>query len=205
VDLSEYEASEKVPANERVKIHMAYFTKENFVGRFIRGYKAKKCLLTKPAAVDLLKAQEKLLKQGFSLIMFDCYRPQKAVNEFVAWCYDESDTRTKKDYYPDIENKRDLLNGYIASRSGHSRGSTLDLGLVHAETGKLVDMGSRFDFFGEISHTRSPLITAKQKANRERLLNAFEGTGFKNYSMEWWHFSLRDEPFKDTYFDFDVE
>ncbi len=206
VDVSQIEKSKGIAYKNRIRMQLAYYSSENFVGRPIDGYKANKCLLSLRAAQSLLKAQKSLLKKGYSLIAFDCYRPQKAVNEFVQWCQDISDTRTKQKYYPDIAAKQDLLKlEYIASKSGHSRGSTIDLGLVYLRDESLVDMGTTFDFFGEQSHTLYAGISPQQKENRSILLKAMESAQFMNYEKEWWHFTLRKEPYPKNYFDYDIE
>jgi D-alanyl-D-alanine dipeptidase len=206
VDVSELEKSRKIPFRKRIRSQLAYFTEANFVGKRIDGYLANKCLLSRKAATALLTAQAFLLKKGYSLILFDCYRPQKAVDHFVRWCGDSSDLRTKPLYYPAIATKQDLLKlEYIASKSGHSRGSTVDLGLVRLKDEELVDMGTAFDFFGEESHTLSPKVSVEQRKNRGILLRAMEKARFMNYEKEWWHYTLRKEPYPKSYFDYDIE
>lgn len=206
VDVSQIEKSKKIRYKNRIRMQLAYFSSNNFVGRPIDGYKANKCLLSMRAAQALLKAQKSLLKKGYSLIAFDCYRPQKAVNEFVKWCQDSSDISTKQKYYPNIPSKQDLLKlEYIASKSGHSRGSTVDLGLVYLRDESLVDMGTPFDFFGEESHTLFAGISPQQKENRSILLKAMESAQFMNFEKEWWHFTLRKEPYPKNYFDYDIK
>ena len=182
-----------------------YFGENNFVGERITGYKAPFAIMTLEAAEALRKVQADLMEQGYNLKIFDAYRPQKAVQHFKAWSKDAKDTKMKEQYYPDVDKRRLFQLGYIASRSGHSRGSTVDLTLVYLETGEEVDMGSPFDFFGEISHHDTKLITEEQKANRQILKEAMQKHGFRPYSREWWHYTLENEPFPSQYFDFDVE
>ena len=181
------------------KFEMRYFSHENFLGRPIKGYAAPICYLSNEAASALKKVEETLNKAHLRLLIFDCYRPQRAVEDFVLWAQDINDTKMKATYYPNVEKKDLFKEGYIAARSGHSRGSTIDLTIVG------LDMGTLFDFFDPSSHTLSPSITAKQQKNRLYLKRIMEANGFKNYAAEWWHFSLKDEPFKKHYFDFEVK
>lgn len=195
---------------------MRYAGSENFVGERIDGYEAPICLLTSAAAEALVEVQSILRDDGFGLLVFDCYRPQRGVDHFVRWAKDTADLRTKAEYYPNVRKSRLFTEGYIASRSGHSRASTVDLTLVRAggdETdgsdgsdGSLeqLDMGTPFDFFDPRSHTESPDVTPEQLANRLRLRDAMEEGGFRNYSAEWWHYTLRDEPYPDEYFDREI-
>lgn len=178
---------------------MRYAGHNNFVGTAIDGYHASICYLSRPSADALKKVQEDLLKKGMRLKVFDCYRPQHAVNHFVRWAKELNDTTMKSRYYPHVQ-KRDLFReGYIAAKSGHSRGSTIDL------TIEGLDMGSPFDFFDPLSHTMSSKVTKKQHQNRMYLKKVMEAHGFKNYSAEWWHYTLKNEPFFNTYFDFAIE
>lgn len=177
----------------------------NFVGKPIDGYKNPVAILTKPAAQALLKAQQELLNKGYSLKIFDAYRPQRAVSHFMAWAKKPNDTLMKQEFYPDIK-KADLFRlGFIASRSGHSRGSTIDLTLINCKTGKEVDMGGSYDFFGSISHHKATGITARQKENRRMLKKVMMEYGFRPYAKEWWHYTLKNEPYPNTYFNFVVE
>lgn len=183
---------------------MRYAGSENFVGERIDGYEAPICLLTSAAAEALVEVQSILRDDGFGLLVFDCYRPQRGVDHFVRWAKDTTDLRTKAEYYPNVRKSRLFEDGYIASRSGHSRASTVDLTLVRADQDGSVeplDMGTPFDFFDPRSHTESPDVTPEQLANRLRLRDAMEEGGFRNYSAEWWHYTLRDEPYPDEYFD----
>ncbi|WP_421725538.1 M15 family metallopeptidase [Bauldia sp.] len=177
----------------------------NFVGEPIDGYEAPKCLLTRPAAEALAKVQESLKPYGFGLKVFDCYRPARAVAEFVRWSKDEDDTRMKPEFYPDLDKSELFLKGYIAERSGHSRGSTADLTLVTLPAKVEVYMGTGFDFFSERSWPDDAKQPADARANRLLLSSLMQLHGFEPYPYEWWHFTLADEPYPDTYFDFPVE
>ncbi len=183
---------------------MRYAGSENFVGEPIDGYEAPKCLLSRVAAEALVEVQSILRDDGFGLLVFDCYRPQRGVDHFVRWAKDTADLRTKAEYYPNVRKSRLFEDGYIASRSGHSRASTVDLTMVRRrpdDSVEALDMGTPFDFFDPRSHTESPDVTAEQQANRLRLRDAMEEGGFRNYSAEWWHYTMRDEPYPDEYFD----
>ncbi len=188
-----------------VEIDLRYFSKDNFVGDTVNSYHSNKCIISIEAAKALKKVNEELNAKGIGLKVFDAYRPQGAVNHFVRWAKDMGDTLTKSKYYPN-ENKKYLFKrGYIASKSGHSRGSTIDLTLIDLETKVELDMGSGWDFFGKISWPMSGKVTAEQKENRMLLRNTMIKHGFKPYEKEWWHFTLKDEPYPDTYFDFPVK
>lgn len=182
-----------------------YFSHDNFIGRPIKGYEAGQCILTKKAAVALSAVQKRLLPQNLSLKVFDCYRPQTAVNDFIDWSKDETDQKMKKQYYPHV-NKVDMFKlGYLAEKSGHSRGSTADLTIVYLSGNKPeMDMGTHFDFMDELSHTLNPNVHGEKRNNRLFLRGMMEEAGFEPYELEWWHFTLKDEPFPDTYFDFPV-
>lgn len=186
-------------------VDLKYLTDENFVGRPIKGYKKNTCYLVRPAAEGLVRAQKQLNKSSLSLKIFDCYRPQRAVDDFVQWSKDLKDQKMKAEFYPKVEKKNLFKQGYIASRSGHSRGSTVDLTLVDLKTKQEIDMGSIFDFFDPISHTDHAGLTELQKKNRQTLKAALEKEGFKNYSKEWWHYSMPNETYPKTHFDFEVE
>ncbi len=175
---------------------MRYATSENFIGAPIDGYEEPLCLLTKQSAHALINVQKALQKEGLTLKVFDCYRPQRAVDHFVRWAKELDDTKMKARYYPHVQKKYLFRDGYIAAKSGHSRGSTVDLTIDG------LDMGSPFDFFDPRSHTMSNKVTKKQHQNRMVLKRVMEKYGFKNYAEEWWHYSLKNEPFPNTYFDF---
>ncbi len=188
-----------------VILEIRYYSTYNFVGARVDGYHAPTAVLSAPAAAALQKVSAALQKQGYVLKVFDAYRPQAAVNHFVRWAKDIRDTKTKAAFYPGVDKSKLFQLGYIAEKSGHSRGSTVDLTLVEAATGKEVDMGSPFDFFGPVSHHGTKLITPAQAANRDLLKNAMLDAGFKLYPEEWWHYTLAGEPYPDTYFAFPVE
>lgn len=205
---------DKYPPEGFVYIHEAvptaqyeirYAGEHNFIGSPIDGYEKPVALMTKEAAAALKKASEKLESQGYVLKIFDAYRPQRAVNQFIAWARDPKDVKMKEEFYPEVD-KRDLFKlGYIASKSGHSRGSTIDLTIIEKATGKEVDMGSPYDFFGEISHHGAQNITPQQTRNRELLMRAMQQAGFRAYPEEWWHYTLKNEPYPETYYDFPVK
>lgn len=180
-----------------------YASDNNFIGRPIRGYLAPQVMLTGEAAKALKDAQEMAQKKGYSFLVFDGYRPQQAVDHFVEWGADLADTLQKATYYPDVPKGELFDRGYIAARSGHSRGSTVDLTLT--KDGDPLDMGTLFDFFDELSHTENPAITGEAMANRMLLKEIMESAGFSNYVNEWWHYTLKDEPYPDTYFDLPIE
>ena len=188
-----------------IQVDLRYAGTHNFVGRPLPGYNEAEVILTKQAAEALKNVQLELEARGLCLKIFDAYRPQRAVNYFIEWAKKPEDTIGKEEFYPEID-KRNLFNlGYIATRSGHSRGSTIDLTIIDANTLEELDMGGTYDFFGEVSHLYTPSITAKQHKNRELLKLVMSRNGFRSYSEEWWHFTLRGEPFPSTYFDFVIQ
>lgn len=188
-----------------IKKELRYYTTNNFIGRPIDGYKKDSLIISTPAAKALKKIQSKLKLDGLGLKVFDAYRPQQAVNHFVRWARVMKDTLMKSLYYPGVK-KSDLFKlGFIASKSGHTRGSTVDLCLIDIKTNKELDMGSPYDFFGEKSHPFYKNITEKQKKNRILLRSIMIDNGFIPYDNEWWHFTLKNEPYPDTYFNFSVE
>ena len=207
-----------------VVLEIRYFSTYNFVGSRVDGYEEPTALLTKEAADSLKAVSDDVKAQGYRLKIYDAYRPQKAVSHFVRWAADRSDTLMKKAFYPDLDKSVLFEQEYIMEKSGHSRGSTVDLTLIDGITGKDIDMGGTFDWFGPESHPdfcgnpdtgeyngdnhKSPAsrsITPEQFANRMVLREAMLRHGFKALDSEWWHFTLRDEPFPDTYFPFPVE
>ena len=188
-----------------LNVELRYFTSHNFVGDTIEGYKANKLILTKPASEALKKVQEELENQNLCLKVYDGYRPQRAVNHFIRWARDLNDTLNKQEFYPMVEKQHLFRDGYIASKSGHSRGSTVDLTIIDGNTNQPLDMGSPYDFFGEPSWVEYEDITEDQKQNRQLLQSVMLKHGFRNYPQEWWHFTLIGEPFPETYFDFLVE
>ncbi|UQX00168.1 M15 family metallopeptidase [Streptomyces sp. RerS4] len=183
---------------------MRYAGARNFTGAVVDGYAEPVCLLARPAAEALRRAQRELLRRGYALKVYDCYRPQRAVDRFVRWAGEPDDPVAKAEFYPDVDKSRLIPEGYIARKSGHSRGSTVDLTLVRPAGGREVDMGTAFDFFGPLSHTDDPTVSAEARANRRLLRRVLGGEGFVNLPEEWWHFTLRPEAFPDTYFDFPV-
>ena len=187
-----------------IQTDVRYFSADNFVGEVITGYNAEKILMTLEAALALAAIQIELGERGLGLKVFDAYRPQQAVDDFARWAEDINDTSTKAEYYPNIA-KQDLFSlGYIAVQSGHSRGSTVDLTLVELITGDELDMGAPWDLFDPISWPTSLEVSLPQKTNRETLREIMLRYGFNPLREEWWHFTLDDEPFPDTYFDFPI-
>ena len=185
-------------------LDIRYYTTYNFVGARIDGYEAPVAVLTREAADALKLVSDDMKAQGLRLVIYDAYRPQRAVDHFARWAEDITDTRMKAVFYPDVD-KADLFEkGFIARRSGHSRGSTVDLTLLDEATGKLLDMGGPFDFFGELSHPDYAGVTAQQHENRMLLQSAMMKRGFKPLSTEWWQFTLVDDPYPKTFFDFPV-
>jgi D-alanyl-D-alanine dipeptidase len=207
---------------------MRYPYEHNFVAAPVDGYQQPLCILTRPAAQALHRAQTKLLRKGYSLKVYDCYRPQRAVDNFVRWAKDLDDEKMKAEFYPQVDKTRLFADGYIAEKSGHSRGSTMDLTLVkmpalptrpYRPGQKLVpcyapkaerfpdnsiDMGTGFDCFDTLAHTDDPRITGIQRTNRDLLRSTLDAEGFVNLPEEWWHFTFKPELFPDTYFDFPV-
>jgi len=188
-----------------IKSELRYFTKNNFIGKPIDGYKNDCIIVTKETANSLHFIQQKLLKKCYSLKIFDAYRPQQAVNHFVRWAKVLSDTIMKKEYYPNVPKSKLFKLGYIASKSGHTRGSTVDLTIVDIKTNSELDMGSPFDFFGVESHPFYQKVINSQKKNRLFLRKIMLDNGFKPYDNEWWHFTLKNEPFPKTYFNFPIQ
>ncbi|MGW1782086.1 M15 family metallopeptidase [Streptomyces sp. NPDC002143] len=207
---------------------MRYFTPHNFVGVPVDGYQQPVCILTRPAAEALHEAQTTLLRQGYTLKVYDCYRPQRAVNHFVRWAEDLNDEATKAEFYPNVDKTRLFADGYIAEKSGHSRGSTMDLTIVKLPAAPTrpyvpgeplvpcyapqeqrfpdnsVDMATGFDCFDTLAHTLDARVQGQQRANRLLLKGTLEDLGFVNLAEEWWHYTFKPEPYPDTYFDFPV-
>ena len=195
------EISEVVPD---AILEIRYYSTYNFVGDRIDGYEEPIAFMTKEGAEALKEVSDDVVEQGYRLKIYDAYRPQEAVTNFVEWAKDEKDTRMKEYFYPDLDKDVLFPQGYIAAHSGHSRGSTVDLTLFDMETEKEVDMGGTFDYFGEESHPDYKGITDEQYENRMILRKAMTDNGFKPLPEEWWHFTLKDEPYPDTYFTFPV-
>lgn len=189
----------------KISLEMRYFGSHNFTGRPIRGYEKPVAILTKRAALALQQVEKHLNKKGLGLKIYDSYRPQRAVDNFKSWSLKTDDTIAKREFYPLLD-KKNLFNlGFIASKSGHSRGSTVDLTLISLKDQKEIDMGGPFDFFGAVSHHQYTNLSARQKENRKILKEAMAKFGFKAYDKEWWHYTLQDEPYRKTYFDFIVK
>jgi D-alanyl-D-alanine dipeptidase len=212
-----------------VVIEMRYLTNHDFMGRRVPGYRENVCLLTRQAADAVKRAQAAVRAQGYTLKVYDCYRPQRSVDAFVKWGKDLSDQRMKREFYPRVAKKVVFKEGYIAAQSGHSRGSTLDLTLVKlpprkqeryhrgdklrdcaAPAGRrfrdnTIDMGTGYDCFDPLAHPYNARIHGKQRANRLALREPMIAAGFKGLPTEWWHFTLKNEPYPDTFFDFPME
>jgi D-alanyl-D-alanine dipeptidase len=187
-----------------VALDVRYFTSHNFVGDPIEGYERPRVILTVEAARALAGVQLSLSRFGLGVRVFDGYRPQRAVDHFVRWAADVDDTRMKAEFYPDVDKANLFRDGYIAARSGHSRGSTVDLTIIDLATGEPLDMGTPFDFFGPPSWPDCPAMPAQVRANRALLQGVMVSHGFRPLPEEWWHFTLENEPFPGTYFDFPV-
>ena len=181
-----------------------YYSTYNFVGERVDGYEEPVALLTREAARALKMVSNEMNVMGYRLKIFDAYRPANAVRHFVLWGIEDLDLRMKPYFYPSLEKQELFVKGYIASKSSHSRGSTVDLTLLDMRTGKEVDMGSPFDLFDEISHPDYTGISQEQYENRMRLQQVMVRNGFEPIDCEWWHFTLKDEPYPDTYFTFPV-
>lgn len=179
-----------------------YASRNNFLGDVVPGYEAARAWLTQRAADALLEVQKSLLEDNHGLLIFDAYRPQRAVDAFIRWSQN-SDNSNKDLYYPDLDKAQLFELGYLAKRSSHSRGSTLDLTIVKFVGGHYepLDMGSRFDFFGPVSHSTWPDISAVARHNRNWLASLMNQAGFDGLATEWWHYTLRDEPWPKRYFD----
>ncbi|MBV6505565.1 MAG: D-alanyl-D-alanine dipeptidase [Deltaproteobacteria bacterium ADurb.Bin026] len=209
-------------------LDMRYFGMHNFVGEKVDGYNAPKCYLTRRAAEALKKVQDELSGFSLSIKIYDCYRPQQAVDHFVRWAKEVDNTKTKVEFYPTIDKRNLFKDGYIAEKSSHSRGSTVDLTIVpvpvpeqeiykpgqplfecYLPAGKRfkdnsIDMGTGFDCFHELSHPANKKVEPQQRINRLLLKTLMERHGFVHYDQEWWHFTLKDEPFPNTYFNFPI-
>ncbi len=206
-----------------------YFTPHNFTGDPVDGYLAPMCILTRSAAEALRRAQQEFLEAGHTLKVYDCYRPQRAVNDFVAWAKDLADQRMKAEFYPRVDKTALFADGYIAEQSGHSRGSTMDLTLVPVPAQQTrpyqpgeplidctapqplrfpdnsLDMGTGYDCFDTLAHTLDPRVQGDQLKNRLLLKDGMEKQGLMNYENEWWHFTFKPEAYPETYFDFPVD
>jgi zinc D-Ala-D-Ala dipeptidase len=212
-----------------IQLDIRYYGYHNFLGEKIDGYNAAKCILSKEAAEALAGVQKELSQFSLSLKIYDCYRPQRAVNHFVRWAKEIDNTKTKKEFYPGVDKRNLFKDGYIDSKSGHSRGSTVDLTIIPLPAPEQqeytpgqrlsecylpasarfndnsIDMGTGFDCFDELSHTATSDIGHKQKINRLLLKTLMDKYGFRNFDKEWWHYTLKNEPYPNTYFDFPIE
>lgn len=188
-----------------IQLDLRYCGYNNFVGTPIDGYDAEVCIVTLPTAKALQKAQQSLRKDSLSLLIYDSYRPQRAVNHFVRWAKQLQDTVMKSQFYPHVNKANLFKEGYIATKSRHSGGSTVDLTLVDLTTGKPLDMGTDYDYFGKASWVEHEGLTETQKHNRQLLQKVMKANGFYPYPKEWWHFTLIGGPFRGQYFDFPVE
>lgn len=195
------DAAAAIPA---LDVRIGYAGSDNFTGTRVDGYEAPLCLLTGPATTALAGAAREAGELGLRLVVFDCYRPQRAVNEFMRWTTLPDDEQSRAAYYPHVAKSALVPEGYIAEKSGHSRGSTLDLALANSD-GDLLDMGTPWDYFDPSSWTESPAVSTSARRNRLLLRGMMERHGFQNYAQEWWHFTLRNEPLPDTYLDLPVK
>ncbi len=211
--MSNVAASQRLPAGfvyvdqvvPDIRTELSYRLADNFVGTTVDGYAGTRAILTQQAAQALARVQAELRGQGLGLLIFDAYRPQRAVNHFARWAKDLSATEMKQRYYPEVEKTELFSQGYIAARSGHSRGSTVDLTLVSLSPPfQQFDMGTVFDFFSPKSWLGAAGLSASQEHNRALLQQTMKKFGFTPYSKEWWHFTLQPEPFPETYFDFEI-
>jgi D-alanyl-D-alanine dipeptidase len=181
-----------------------YATWDNFTGKPLDGYLANRIAGTRALCAALERAREEAASLGFGLLLWDGYRPQRAVDCFLRWSEQPEDGRTKPRHYPNINRAEMFEKGYVAVRSGHSRGSAVDLTLYHLATGELAPMGSDHDLMDSISHHGAKRITQLEARNRQYLCFIMEACGFNSYDYEWWHYTLKDEPYPDTYFDFPI-
>ena len=188
-----------------IMLDVRYYSTYNFIGDRVRGYNEPVALLSSKAALALVGASEDAMKLGCRLKVYDAYRPQTAVEHFKEWATNASDIRMKRYFYPTVDKSILIPKGYIADRSSHSRGSTVDLTLFSMNRGQDLDMGSTFDYFGSVSHVDYKDLSDEQMSNRNILQTLMTRHGFVPLNEEWWHFTLKNEPFPDKYFDFPVE
>lgn len=189
---------------EDLLLDIRYYGDYNFVGTRIDGYEEPVALMTKKAAAALKEVADEAREKGYLLKIYDTYRPQMAVDHFARWAQDLEDTRMKEDFYPEVNKDELFERGYIAAHSGHSRGSTVDLTLFNVNTNEDLDVGGTFDYFGELSHPGYKGVSDVQYENRMFLRDLMSRHGFMPIEEEWWHFTLKDEPYPDTYFTFPV-
>ena len=181
-----------------------YATWDNFTGKPVDGYEANRIVGTNAMCTALGRARDKAASLGFGLLLWDGYRPQRAVDRFLRWAREPEDGRTKLRHYPNIDRAEMFAQGYVAARSGHTRGSTVDLTLYRLATGELARMGGEFDLMDAVSHHGARGLAEAEARNRRRLRALMEACGFRAYESEWWHYTLADEPYPDTYFDFPI-
>lgn len=181
-----------------------YATWDNFTGKPVDGYMANRIVGTRALCAALERAREKAASRGFGLLLWDGYRPQRAVDCFLRWSKYPEDGRTKRRHYPNIDRSEMFEKGYVAAKSGHSRGGTVDLTLYRLATGELAPMGGDHDLMDPISHHGAQGITHVEAINRQYLCSIMEACGFNSYDCEWWHYTLKHEPYPNTYFDFPI-
>jgi len=181
-----------------------YATSDNFTGTPVDGYEVNRIVGSYALADALLEAATRAAAAGFGLLLWDGYRPQRAVNRFLEWSAQPEDGRTKQTFYPNIDRAEMFTHGYVAPKSGHSRGSAVDLTLYRLDTGELASMGRRHDFMDERSHHGARGVSGIAAQNRRTLCSIMEHSGFERYDCEWWHYALKDEPYPDTYCDFPI-
>jgi zinc D-Ala-D-Ala dipeptidase len=181
-----------------------YATWDNFLAKPADGYLANRIVGSRELCAALERARDKAASLGFGLLLWDGYRPQCAVDCFVRWSREPDDGRTKQRHYPNLARREMFEQGYVATRSGHSRGGCVDLTLYHLASGDLAPMGGGHDLMDPISHHGAPGVARIEATNRQKLRSIMEGTGFRSYECEWWHYTLEQEPYPDTYFDFHI-
>ena len=189
---------------EGIRWDAKYATWDNFTGRPVDGYVANRIVGTRALCDALNAAQQRAEQLGFGLVLWDGYRPQRAVDCFLRWSTQPEDGRTKQRHYPNIDRPEMFERGYVARKSGHSRGSTVDLTLYHLDTGELAEMGGDHDLMDVRSHHDAPGVSELEASNRRCLRSIMEASGFASYDREWWHYTLTHEPYPDTYFDFPI-
>jgi len=206
--ISPYDSSDFVVLADKIPDilqEIRYYSAFNFVGQRIDGYNAPVALMTKEAARALKNAAADFRNAGYIIKVYDTYRPQKAVDHFMRWARDSRDTKMKAYFYPSLRKDQIIPGGYVAKVSGHSRGSTIDMTLVNMETGKEIDVGGHFDYFGQLSHHDFKGITTQQQKNRAFIKNIMAKNGFNSLPEEWWHYTLKNQPFPNTIFNFPVD
>jgi D-alanyl-D-alanine dipeptidase len=181
-----------------------YATWDNFTGKPVDGYNANRIVGTRALCAALARSREMAAARGFGLLLWDGYRPQRAVDCFVRWSQQPEDGRTKPRYHPNIDRPEMFEHGYVAAKSGHSRGATVDLTLYDLATGELAPMGGDHDLMDPVSHHSAAGISQAEARNRRQLCSVMRGSGFESYDREWWHYTLKHEPYPNSYFDFPI-